>query len=282
MIYINEGNIFKYHDSFCTRKQIVNDTGYLPLRTYNDTLLLSDGRLYKISFDNKLLALDLGQENDYVVISADFTDTFAKINSPGEYYEISGRWLSKIPVIANNSHNIKKKIFIFNDNYYYYYVNVNNELVVFDALHKSEQNKILDNDVSLILYHNYQSDNHCIIYMKNNIIIYSRISNFMQLTNHYVIDYDCQPIIKSSGDFLLDSDNDLYRLISDGTKFSLTKISDNVIDFFCDTSCVYITDTKSKIYRIDKSNYRKYIDVGHFGKPLLSRTKSANNTYKQM
>jgi hypothetical protein len=280
MIYINEGNIFKYHNSFCTRKQIVNDTGYLPLRVYNDILLLSDRRLYMISIGDNLLVLDSSRGHDYIVDSANFTDTFAKINS--EYYEMFGIWLSKIPVIANNSHNIVKEVCINYYYYYWYYINVNNELVVFNALGESVQNKVLDNDVSLILYHNYKSDGHCIIYAKNNTIIYSKISNFTRLTSDYAIDYIGQLIIKSSGDFLLDSDNNLYQFIIDNKKFILKKISGYVIDFCCDTSYVYITDTEDKIYRIDKYIHDKiYISNGHFGKPF-SNTKSANNRYKQI
>lgn len=282
MIYINEDNIIISCDAFYTHKHVVNNTGYLPLHVHGNTLLLSDRRLYKIH-DDKLSILYLKQKNyyaiDYVIDSADFTDKFAKINS--EHYDIYGIWLLKNPAIANNSYNIKR-ILCEHYEYKYYYVNVNNELAVFGELHKSEKHTILDNNVSSILYRNYQSDDHCIIYMKNNAIIYSRISNFTQLTDHYVIDYVGQSIIKSSDDFLLDSRNDLYQFIKDNKKVITKKISDSVVDFYCDSTCTYITDTENRIYCIDKNNYsRKYIGVGHFGRSLRN-TKSANNTYNKI
>lgn len=279
MLYINDNNIYAT-SSYRVSQCVSSNTEYLPVCTYNDILLLSDGRLYEMTYDDKLSVLLFSKQDDYVVDSADFTDRFAKINS--EYYEMRMRRLMKIPVIANNSHNIKK-IGYEHHKYKYYYVNINNELAVFDALHKSAQCKILDDNVSLILIlcHNSQN-NHCIIYVKNNIIIYSDISNFTQLSNHYVIDYFGRSIIKSSDGLILDSHNDLYQLVRDDKKFILKKISDNVINFQCDSFHAYITDTESEIYRIGRYTYnRKYIGVGHFGK-TFSNTKSANNTYKQI
>jgi hypothetical protein len=80
---------------------------------------------------------------------------------------------------------------------------------------------------------------------------------------------------------VLDSHNNLYKLIMDCDEFVLRKISCDVVDFYCDIIYVYTIDTKNKIHRIDKYGYnKKYICDGHFGKPF-SNTKSANNTYKQ-
>lgn len=63
-------------------------------------------------------------------------------------------------------------------------------------------------------------------------------------------------------------------------KFVIKKVLDNVVNFFCDAIYVYIIDKESKIHCVSKYDYsRKYIGVGHFGKPS-SNTKSANNTIK--
>jgi hypothetical protein len=199
MIYINDNNIYFYMHNIITC--VPNDTDYLPVCTYNNILLMSNGQLYTIARDYTLSVLKLKQEDNYVVYPTDFTDEFAKINSPGEYYGVCETFLSfwKIPIVANNSHNIKRVLYEYNGrNYFcYYYVNVNNELVVFDTLHESSQHKILDNNVNLILYNSWSGD--CIIYEKNETIVFSNISNFMHLTDHYIIDYDGQSIIKSLG-----------------------------------------------------------------------------------
>lgn len=279
MIYINGDNIFACHFSSYASEHIDNDTGYLPLRVHNDTLLLSDGRLYKITCDNILSVLKINQSYDYVVDSADFTDKFAKINS--EYYKIDEMSLCKIPIIANNSHNIGRIECEHDEYYYYYYVNVNNELVFFDEFHKSEQYKILDSDVNLIFVKCYY-EKYYVIYTKNNTIIYFNINNFTQLTDSHIVKSTNKFIIKLSNDFLLDSRNDLYQLISDNKKLVLEKISDGVIDLYYDSSYVHFTDTESRIYRINRyCNSKKYIGVGNFGKPC-SNTKSANNIYKQI
>jgi hypothetical protein len=291
MIYINNNNIYTTYVSFNTNiiGAIENNTGYLPVRVCKDILLMSDSRLYRLycgyeSSTLKLLTLKIKRGDDYVVDYVDFTDKFVKINSSGEYYEIYGNILRKIQVVANNCRNIhavyKYKMVDSCHCHCYYYVSINNELIFFDSYNKSEQH--LDDNVNSILYFNSKNYSGCIIYVKNNIIICSNISNFTQLTDHYVIDYVGQLIIKSSDDFILDSHGDLYQLISDGTKFILKKISSAVVDFYCDVLRTYIIDTESKIYCIDKYNYSKnYIDVGHLAK-LFSNTKSANNTYKQM
>jgi hypothetical protein len=93
---------------------------------------MSDGKLYMTMRDNKLLVLKLKHGNDYAIDSADFTDRFAKINLKGEYYEICEVSLWKIPIVANNSRNIRR-IWCKNEEYHhycYYYVNANNELAV--------------------------------------------------------------------------------------------------------------------------------------------------------
>lgn len=279
MIYINDNNIYKRCNILHTISNVFNNTEYLPVCTYNNILLMSDGQLYTVTRDNNLSALKLEQEDDYVVDPANFTDVFVKINS--KCYEICGALLYKIPIVANNSHNIRRitRIHISGRRYYYYYyVNNNNELIVFDTFVKSY--KILDNNVSLIIYHNYSKDCYnIIIYIKNNVIIYSCINTFIQLTYCHNNNHVDNLIIKSSGDFVLDSHNYLYKVIMNNKEVILKKISGDIINFYCDgTSCAYVIDTESHIHCISEYDYnKKYIDVGHFGKKI-SNTKSANNT----
>lgn len=288
MIYINNGNIYALGHSFNTGfiRTIENNTGYLPVRICNDILLMSDGRLYRLycgygSTTLKLLRLGTKQKRkDYTVDSINFTDEFAEINSSGECYEIYRNTLQKIQIVANNCRNIYMiHKYEFIDSWdCYYYVNINNELIFFDPRYKSVQH--LDDNVNSIFYFNSNDHLRYIIYEKNNIIIYSEIINLKKLVNNYTIDYIGQSIIKASGKFILDAHNNLYALIMVDKKFVTRKISDNVIDFCCDTFYVYITDTLNMIYRIDKHIYDKiYIDTGYFTK-LFSNTKSANNIYK--
>jgi hypothetical protein len=277
MIYINDNNIFVRCNESCTVSNIPNDTGYLPLRAYNNILLMSDGKLYVITCDNKLVVLKLNQVDDYVVDPTDFTDKFVKINS--KYYEIYLTSLWKIPVIANNSHNIKRILCVHPClDYYYYYVNIKNELIVSST---PNQYIILDDNVSSILYFHTYARVIYIVYMKNNEMIYSTINNFTQLINSYIIDYTGPSIIKSSDVFLLDSHDNLYELIIMGyLKCVIKKISSDIVDFYCDEYYAYIINTKNKICYISKCNYNRiYIDAGHFGKSSCN-TKSANNINK--
>jgi hypothetical protein len=282
MIYINHNNIYMLCNKSHAIIDIPNDTEHSPLCTYNNILLMSDGKLYTVSRNNKLLVVSL-KESD---CATDFTNSFAKINS--EYYEICETSLLNIPFTANNVRNIIKICHrnILGNNYYYYHVNNNNILNVYDVRNSygscvTSRYTILDCCVSLILH----CDGNCIIYMKKNKIVYSRIRNFTQLpdrTNRHVIYYTGQPITKSSDSFILDSHNNLYALVMNDEKFDLKKISDGVIDFYCDKIYVYITDAMNMIYCINKCDYSsKYIGAGHFGKALIYN-KSANNSRKQI
>lgn len=278
MIYINNNNIYKKYESCsCIKSEtIINDTEYLPLRAYNNVLLMSDGKLYIFTNDRKLFLIKMNQGYDYVVDDPNnFTNLFVKINS--KYYEIYEKMLYEIPVIANNCDNIY--ITYTNNSHYYYYVNINNELMFLDTCNQSKLSIILDDDVNSILYVSSR-DKH-IIYVKNDIIIYSKIINLTQLTNSYAIDYIGGPIIKASGEFILDSYNNLYTLTCVNGKYDTKKISERAIDFYHGFCYVHITKTENKIYSISTFDYNEnYIDIGHFGKKY-SNTKSANNVHKK-
>lgn len=274
MIYIYHDNIFVRCNKYHTIIDVPNNTGYLPLRAHNNILLMSDGKLYTVSRNNKLSVLSSKQRDE----TTEFNDSFAKINS--EYYEICEPSLLKIPIVANSLHNIKKvwnKNGFYSDDYYYFYVNIHNELISFYMRHEIERHVFLDNDVSLILSYNFGSK--CIIYVKGGMIVCSYIYNFTYMTYSYIVDYEGSSIIKSSCSFMLDSHNNLYALIMDNVKFVTKKISSDVIDFYCDANYAYITDASNMIYCIDKKDYNsKYIDVGHFEKTLVYN-KSAKNVY---
>lgn len=284
MIYINNTNIFMRCNTTGTISHVSNNTGYFPLRVYDNILLMSDGKLYTIICNNELSILKIDSESDdYMVDSTDFTDKFVKINS--KYYIICSSLLLlyaiPVPVIANNSHNIKR-LFHNNLKYYrcYYYVNIDNKLVFFGAPNILNQYIILDDDVSSILY--LHTDGMYIIYVKNDTIIYSGINDFTQLIDSYVIDYIGQSIIKSTDMFFLDSHNNLYELIIvNGSKCVIKKILSDIVDFYCSKFYICIIDTEGKIHHINKNNYSKlYIGVGHFGKSLRN-IKSANNIYNK-
>lgn len=82
----------------------------------------------------------------------------------------------------------------------------------------------------------------------------------------------------------MDSNNDLYEFIKDGTQFILEQISDNVIDFYSEISRAYTVDTENNIYYIYRFNgksCRNYVDKGHFRKKIYN-IKSENNIYNKI
>lgn len=277
MFYISSDNkimMYTYADHY----EIINDTGYLPLCCHANVILMSDRKLYRVNYGmqagNKLLLLHM-ISGDYYTFSDsdDFSRNFAKINS--EPYEIGVTTLTKMPIADIKSHNIITTLLFPSSSVFarYYYVDVNNRLMVYEKSNKSLT--VLDSNVDLIFLYGRQNGNH-IVYKKNATIIYSACY-ITTLANTYVIDYSGSEIVKSSGEYVLDSDNVLYKFVFVDKKYYIKKILSGVTDFNYCMFKLLILNSEHQICTTNCHNYGavRSINGGCFEKKMCN-VKSAN------
>jgi hypothetical protein len=255
-------------------KEISNNTGYLPLYVYINVVLMTDYKLYVVLSGSNTLS-KIKMSLDYVIDLTDFTNAFVKINS--EVCEIFGTTLHKIPVTPKNSHNIcSLACACFN---VYCYVDVDGKLIIFNKY--NHYHKIADNDVDNILYCEQYFNVVIIIYEKNNKIIcykHSDNDNILAITRSHIINYDGSLIIKTLGDYVLDSDNTIYEISITCGACTITKKLSNIIDFTVVDSILYILNSEREIYQVDIPDYNMtYICDNSYFKKRTNNTKSAAN-----
>lgn len=284
MYYINADNkIMTY--KFAGSIEIINNTGYEPLCCRGNIILMTNDKLYCVvnclHRNIKVLKIITAPVDDYVCNSDDFTDSFVKINSPEEYYEIRGTVLKKIPIIAKNSHNIISVRYHNSSNTGYYYIAMDNNLMYYNQ--SDGVCKILDNNVdSILLYKKKYYQGNYIIYYKNNTVICSECCDAQQIVSSHAIDYSGSSVIKTFDNLVLDSDGCLYKFIFDTSVSAvIKKISSDVKNFNQWEFILLVTDSENNMYEI---NYQGEV-IGNVGDNCYferrrCNIKSANKTYK--
>lgn len=287
MIYISSDNKIMICD-YTKSSEIINDTGYIPICVYSNIILMSDHKLYVVTYSDivlhmlggyKITKIVLMSGEDYYVEPDNFTNKFVKINS--ECYKICDKTTSliKLSIVSKRPHDIIESRV---DNMVYNYVDINNNLIFFDE--KKNLFKILDSNVDLIFY---GVGLQCtrIIYKKiNDTIVYS-LYNSDILIHTNIINYEGQPIIKTIDLFSLDSGGVLHQFLpGEGYEYTITDISfrinytiSTIADFNIFFNRICVSDHNKCIYNTDNSSL-KHIDNGYFRK-VPSNTKSASNIY---
>jgi hypothetical protein len=259
---------------------VINDTNFLPLSVYRNIILMSDGMLYIIINKGygrcilEVLEMNTNKLEQYAGKVSDFTDRFVKINKRCYELQLHTRKLCKIPIVAKNSNNVANS---FKSYDIYYYVTINNELMCLDKSNNLQKN--LDDNVDTILLHHVASHNrNCIIYKKNDMITCSEYY-YCRVINSYVIDYDGSPIIKTLDYFVLDSDGNLHKFVSNGHLFVIKKVLGNVVDFNISNEILHVLKTDYQMYQIDCHNYSvsHVREAGSFFRKIICN-KSANKT----
>lgn len=129
--------------------------------------------------------------------------------------------------------------------------------------------EVLDHNIDTILAHYTNNSSYkCIIYVKNDVVIYSVYDN-STLIDTQVVDYFGSHIVKVSGNFALDSNGAVY-------KFIMEKILNNVADFNFAENSLYILSKDNKMYRVNVC-----VDTDGYFKKKLVNIKSSNNVKKK-
>jgi hypothetical protein len=248
--------------------EITNDTYYVPLCIYRNIVLLSNYKLYIVTYEfDKLIELVMTNGEDYKVddfanyYPGDFTDTYVKINS--EFYKIKNTRLHKISIVASNSSEIIKRY--KKHEKIIYYVSKNNKLIIYNK--KDNSRVTLDENVDSIFFVTDSGSYDTIIYKKTNAFLCSTIIK-TKLCSTYVIDVIGSTIIKKIGRYALDSDNSLRRFTANiNGKYRIQKASD-IIDFNIFFEYVYTINADQQILGVCANN-------NCYLKKKISNTKSA-------
>lgn len=272
MIYISADNKVMMKN-YCGYTEIIYDDKHIPLCVCANIILMSDGYLYRVCYDQlmncKLFKIKLETGEKYLCEFDNFTSEFAKINS--KYYEINGMILSEIPIIAKNSHNIMKT----DNNMLYYYISTDDELILFNSNNKSRI--IFDYGVNfLLLCRDYDGNKVNVIYEKNSTIICS-VYDDVQLVKTYVVEHDKLRITKILKKFALDSNNNIHMLKFIDSRYHMFKNLNNIIDFNYCGNILCIVDSEQTIREFNIHTHTlKYVNDNGYFKKIITKAKSAN------
>lgn len=249
---------------------ITNNTGYMPLCIYCNIVLMSNYKLYVVTYKfDELIELVMVNGEDYRVddsadnYSDSFTDKYARINS--EFYEIKNTRLHKISIIAANSSEIIKCYTRNKTNFYY--VSTNNKLIIYNK--KDNSHITLDENVDSIFFVGKSCTcDTLIIYKRANTYLCSVVDEY-ELSSTYVIDVIKSTIIKKVNRYMLDSDNNLFIFTYDiyKKKYRIRKASD-VID-------INIFYGHAYIIKEDQQILGSHTDNDCYLKKKIFNTKSA-------